>query len=202
MLTRTRALGLVAAFLVGSFGVGASLSRAQELAPGASRVTVQGRQVAAGKYMIAIQTQLARPDEFDGVLIFAEPSHTLLLAEDNGQEGGVTLRQGERPLVSVQGPLAENAPQVVVPYASAGDTRIVVQLVSGAGRLTVSDGKINVAAFSFSTTFPASVSIDAPISGDPFTHCVTCGSCGKMCVECDGPKFSANCINCTISCGW
>lgn len=163
-----------------------------------SSITVAGRQVSEGAYMISLEAQLSHPGTFDGALIFAEPSHTLLLVVAAGDTPAF-LAGNEEPLVSVQGRLSESAPQVKVPYEVAGDTRIVVQLVTGGERVTVSDARINVAAFQFTSTFGVpGPGPDMPIKN----HCVTCGSCGKMCMDCEGPRFSANCVTCEIKCGW
>jgi len=193
---RFRAYSVV--LVVGIVAVPAAVLSAGDLAAGLSKVTVQGHQVAGGKYSVALETQLSQPNLYDGVLVFAEPSHTLLLVQNNDPNGGVQLGENERPLVSVGGSLTESAPQVVVRYEASGDTRIVVQLASGAERTTVSDARINVAAFEFSTTF-SSGDGNMPIS---YHHCPSCIPCGTMCVDCGGPRFTVDCVGCTIHCGW
>ncbi len=164
-----------------------------------SSVSVMGRQISSGQYVIAVQTVLDVPQDYDALLVFAEPSHTLLLVQNADPENPAPLLEGEKPLATVSGGLEDTAPRVVVPYEVNGDTRIVVELVNSSGRTIVSDAKINVAAFQFSTTF-------SPEHGGPDRyarrHCVSCENCGEMCVECPGPKFSADCIQCTIDCGW
>ena len=164
-----------------------------------SRITVAGRQVEPGVYAIAVESRLEVPGEYDGLLLWAEPSHTLLLVQANGDGRTPALESGERPLVAVSGRLAETAPSVRVRYEAGGDTRLVVQLARGSGRVTIADGRLNLAAFELTTTF------EEPIA-DPLRirihHCVTCDPCGTMCVDCIGPRFTANCVECSIECGW
>ena len=86
-----------------------------------------------------------------------------------------------------------SASRVIVPPDPKGDERIEVQVLYGSERFTAASAKVNVESFSFVTSFQP--------DNKQFYHCVTCDPCGRMCPECDGPQFTANCVSCTISCG-
>ena len=182
-----------------SIGLSVLVAFSAESGQPESLVTVAGSQVRAGVYAISIETALEAPGEYDGLLIWAEPSHTLLLAQAGGQRRTPPLEPGERPLAQVSGPLAVSAPSVQLRYEVGGDTRVVVQLLRGADRLTIADARVSLAAFELSTAF--SGPIDDPLLMK-IRHCVTCDPCGTMCEECTGPRFTANCVECWIRCGW
>lgn len=181
-------------------GVSAFAFGGTDIPYGDSKITLMGNQKGGGTYEIAVMTELAHPEQYDGLLIVTEPTHTVLLVQNNGPERKVLLEEGEAPLAVAEGQLNESAPKVVIPYVSTGDIRVVVQLTKGKERITISNARINVASFHTSTSFyDAAAGPDLPISGH---HCITCGSCGTMCINCSGPQWSADCVACTIQCGW
>ena len=160
-----------------------------------AEVTVSGSVEKPGTFVLGLDFQPGLTDRADAVLVYAEPSHTLLVAHWNGSARPELLGNREdRAMATTEGVFGKSAPRVTLAFDTARQERIVVQVLYGVKRLTVSDAKVNMAKFSFSTRFsPGNVG---------WRHCCSCGACGTMCEDCDTSRFTCNCVTCTISCGW
>lgn len=109
-----------------------------------------------GKFKLAVEyyPEAAAP-ELAGLLVWAEPSHTLLLAHWNNQHPAASVRQRAKdagPLVETEGLLGESHPRVVLPYTPAGDEEIRVEAVRPNGEtILLLAGRVNVSQFNVTT---------------------------------------------------
>lgn len=159
---------------------------------GWAEVTVEGGRDAKGAFTLALDFQPNMTKTATAVLVYAEPSHTLILAHWNGS-AQPKLLGGELPLVATEGVFGRSAPRVIVRLDAKGDSRIIVQVLYREERFTAADAKVNVESFSFVTRF------DPDNLG--WNHCCSCAGCAKVCEDCSTSRFTCDCIGCTITCG-
>ena len=100
-----------------------------DLAPGG--VLFSGTLTDAGDYRIQLQIQQMPPDQTRilAVKVYAEPSHTLMLAlVDESAPGSLLLAvQEEQPSAMATGIIGRSYPRVEVPAPPIGDQRIRVE---------------------------------------------------------------------------
>jgi len=95
-----------------------------------------------------------------GILVWAEPSHTLLLAHWNPSanaekvEAALSAEQPLTPLAKTEGVLGKSHPRVTIPYRVADDTAIVIELVRPNGeRQVVLGAQTSLGTFDVSSEF-------------------------------------------------
>lgn len=174
---------------------GALCAEAQE-SPAVAELVVraEGETLASGR----LQLTLAFGSSVkDGVLLVSEPSHTPIAlvispefaASARGRavreqvlaaNGGVTISE-----------LPAAQPRIVVAARPETDERLVVSVLDGDSRRVVSDAKVGVGAFGFSTL----------VQGERTLHCCENPPCPFRCINCSGPAFTCcGPPNCEIVC--
>lgn len=203
-----RALCLVATLLLTTGAIRGQIETdsRKKVEVGTARVEVSGRAHGAHSYTLGVAYRsLGGPILGDALLVYGEPSHTLLLAHVNSATKGLaaeTLGMAD-PLVRVYGTAHGFSHELSLPYnpKSQGDTRIAVIMRSGGKDTLISDGTVNVREFSYVTTFSAMELPDGTFDYSR-THCCQGTSCSKICTTCDGAFFTCDLINCTIECNY
>jgi len=130
------------------------------------------------------------------LLVFAEPSHSLLLAHvDPSFQGPEDFREA---LALMRGPSDALRHSVTLPYHPLTDRRIVVVLKGNDGQeRVVADAKVNLRNFEFSTSFEAGPVTNAAV----YHHCCRGTRCSQMCIDCETVSFTCDLIDCDIQCG-
>lgn len=129
------------------------------------------------------------------LLVYAEPSHSLLLAHVDPSL--VDLADYGAALALTKGPSRSIRHSLSLPYQPFTDKRIVVVLKDGSGsEWVVADATVNLRSFDFSTSFEGD-----PIAGTVYHHCCRGTRCQQICVDCDTPEFTCDLIECDIQCG-
>ncbi len=142
----------------------------------------------------------------DALLIYAEPSHTLLFAHVNSRfrlKGVGEEDLAEQALSLVYGRPGKRFEHTLsLPYSpkAFGDTRVEVVMRSHGQSYLLASGKVNVSDFQYSTTFSTVILPDGAMEYLGGTHCCSNVVCGKLCTSCPGAFFSCDLINCEISC--
>lgn len=149
----------------------------------------------------------ARETLGDALLVYAEPSHTLLfihvntrgsraksLAEENGEL--------EPALARVYSPGQSFRHTLSLPYDARkmADTRIDVVMKSRGQEFVLASGRVNVTDFQYTTTFSVITLPDGSTDYLGGTHCCSGPQCTKMCTTCPGAFFSCDLVTCTINC--
>lgn len=135
------------------------------------------------------------PHSGQALLVYAEPSHSLLLAHVDPIHHD--LADYKEALALTRGSTLRARHSLSLPYRPFTDRRIVVVLKDGSGHeQVVADATVNLRSFSFSTSFEGD-----PIASAVFHHCCRGPRCSQMCVDCDTPEFTCNLIECDIQCG-
>lgn len=132
----------------------------------------------------------------EALLVFAEPSHVLLLAHvDPSFQGPDDFRDA---LALMRAPSDSFRHSVTLPYHPLTDKRILVVLKDNDGReRVVADALVNLHSFDFSTSFAGDL-----VSGSTkYHHCCRGPRCSDMCIDCDTPEFTCDLIDCDIQCG-
>lgn len=129
------------------------------------------------------------------LLVYAEPSHSLLLAHvDPALLDSADYRAA---LALTKGSSKSIRHSLSLPYQPFTDKRIVVVLKDGTGtELVVADATVNLRSFDISTSFEGDL-----IASAVFHHCCRGPRCQQMCVDCDTPEFTCDLIECDIQCG-
>lgn len=129
------------------------------------------------------------------LLVFAEPSHSLLLAHvEPSYQGAEDFGEA---LALMRGPSDGFRHSVTLPYHPLTDRRIVVVLKDGIGQeWLIADAMVNLRSFDFSTSFAG-----GPIAAAVYHHCCRGPRCSQMCIDCDTPEFTCDLIDCDIQCG-
>lgn len=141
----------------------------------------------------------------EALLVYAEPSHTLLFAHVNtGWPLGKALENeslAEEALALVNGPGENFQHALTLPYRpqALDDSRIDVVMRTRGRDVLLASGKVNVRDFQYSTTFSA-LATPGGIEYLAGTHCCSGPNCARMCVSCPGAFFSCDLITCTINC--
>ena len=130
------------------------------------------------------------------LLVFAEPSHSLLLAHvDPSYHGPADFREA---FALMRGPAGAFRHSVTLPYHPLTDQRIAVVLKGSDGQeWVVADAMVNLRSFEFSTSFEG----DPITSSAKYHHCCRGPRCSQMCIDCDTPDFTCDLIECDIQCG-
>jgi hypothetical protein len=204
-----RALWLVAALLLTTGAIRGQMdggSWKEVAGTGTARVAVSGRAYTPHSYTLRIAYQsFGGPTLGDALLVYGEPSHTLLLAHVNSAIKGIPTeeRSTADPLVRIYGTAHRFSHEFSLPYnpKSQGDTRIAVVMRSGGKDILIADGTVNVREFSYVTTFSVMELPDGTFDYSR-THCCQGTSCNKICTTCDGAFFTCDLINCTIECNY
>jgi hypothetical protein len=178
----------------------------------AGSIEVSGKALehkgASGYYQLGV-TYAAESQKMlgDALLIYAEPSHTLLFAHVNSSrrvldKTGEEEPISERALSMDYGPSGRFRHALTLPYQpqALGDTRIEVVMRSRGGDVLLASGKVNVRDFQYSTTFTAVMLPDGGLDYVGGTHCCRGPNCAQMCVSCSGAFFDCDLITCTINC--
>lgn len=155
-------------------------------------VRITGRQ--AFRLDLSVSSESV-PKSSQALLVYAEPSHSLLLAHVDASIGDTAAYQGA--LALTRGSAQEVRHSLVLPYEPFTDKRIVVVLKDGTGRESVvADATLNLRSFDFSTSFEVD-----PIAGTIYHHCCRGSRCDQICVDCDTPEFTCDLVECDIQCG-
>lgn len=177
----------------------ASTVIAQEYA-GALRVAGGREQRSAGssyRLDISYDAGLLSANQ-QAILVYAEPSHSLLLANTNA--AAPVAEEYREALALMKGRAESFHHSVTLPFRPFLDHRIVVITKGADGQERVlADAQVNLRSFSFTTTFAASEDFGDPTATQ--IHCCWGPRCSQECVECDGPEFTCDLIECTIQCG-
>lgn len=134
------------------------------------------------------------PHAGQALLVYAEPSHSLLLAH---VDADLDLADYREALALTRGSASRARQSLSLPYHPFTDRRIVVVLKDGGGRDQVlADATVNLRSFDFSTSFEGD-----PVASSAYHHCCRGPRCEQMCVDCDTPEFTCDLIECDIQCG-
>lgn len=155
-----------------------------------------------GKLTYRLKISAESGTAFSGraLLVYAEPSHTLLLAHVDPVGSGLESYRGA--LAMMRGALHAFQHSVTVPYHPLTDRRVVVVVRKEDGQEWVAaDALVNLRKFEFSTTISAEESYGELPSAAKYTHCCRGGSCDRICAECETASFTCNLIDCDIQCG-
>jgi hypothetical protein len=141
----------------------------------------------------------------DAVLVYAEPSHVLLV--QHSFRDGDTGRLGQGGALALgSGAGGRFSYDLLLPYNPEilGDSAISVTLRSKGRDWLIAAGRIDAMSFSIATRFDVTYAADGSIEAiTGQQHCCGGGGrCGRMCITCDGAYFTCDRINCTIECGW
>jgi opacity protein-like surface antigen len=141
----------------------------------------------------------------DAILVYAEPSHVLLV-QHSFHDGGPGSFGQAGALAHGSGNGARFGYDLLLPYNPQilGDSAITVTLRAKGRDWLIAAGRIDAMAFSIATRFDVVYAADGSIEAiTSVEHCCGGGGrCGRMCVTCDGAYFTCDRINCTIECGW
>jgi hypothetical protein len=142
----------------------------------------------------------------DALLIYAEPSYTLLFAHVNSSrralaKAGEAEPLSDRALSMVYGPSGKFRHALTLPYQpqALNDMRIEVVMRSRGEDVLLASGKVNVRDFQYSTTFTAVMLPDGSLDYIGGTHYCRGPNCSQMCVSCAGAFFTCDLITCDIS---
>lgn len=143
----------------------------------------------------------------EALLVYAEPSHTLLFAHVNTRgrhpqviEEDMTL---EKALSRAYGPVGRTFKHLLsLPYDPRlqADSRVEVLMRSAGRTALLASGAVNVEDFAFTTSFSALTLPDGSLDFIGGTHCCSGVICGQMCVTCAGAFFTCDLIGCSINC--
>lgn len=183
--------------------------------PGEHSVTVSGVRSPAGDgFSLKVEYDGgASPGIYQAVLVRAEPSGTLLLAQHSPNARFRTKARSEfaGALASINAPLDHTRHAVFLPYDPLvmGDSRITVTLIKNGESLLLADGVVGLEDFSFTSYFRPEHLGKPTIGlkgfdfeqqscpGNMVEHCCSGGSgCPRQCVCCHGPSFFCNLITC------
>ncbi len=193
------------------FGGVSTLATAEEV-PGqaTAKVDVSGKltqQGGAPSFRLTVSYSSDSENTLgDALLIYAEPSHTLLLAHVNSR---LRLKGvGEEDLAEQALSLVYSRPgrtfqhTLSLPYSprAFADTRVEVVMRSRGQSYLLASGKVNVSDFQYSTTFSTVARPGGVIEYLGGMHCCSNAICGKICTTCSGAFFSCDLINCDINC--
>lgn len=192
-MRRVKSLWPAFALLLGCFEFAATAQQsggAVHVAGGLVQVT--GRQ--AFRLDLSLSSE-SNPQSSEALLVYAEPSHSLLLAHVDASLGDPAAYKDA--LALTRGSAQKVRHSLALPYEPFTDKRIVVVLKDGAGReWVVADATVNLRSFDFSTSFEVD-----PIAGTIYHHCCRGPRCEQLCVDCDTPEFTCDLVECDIQCG-
>jgi hypothetical protein len=112
-----------------------------------------------GKYKLALEYQPGAEAPVPAcILVWAEPSHTLLLAHwnrsANSEKVEAALSADGPPLARTEGVLGKSQPRVIIPYEVSDDTAVVVEFVRPNGeRQVVLGAQTSLDTFNVSSEF-------------------------------------------------
>jgi len=181
-------------------------------AQGPDTLAVVGHQLENGRYSLSLETYAAtersmiglkeRAPFGAGILVWAEPSHTLLLALWDAEQPAESTRERLRawsPLVDIEGSLGTSHPRVTILYEPSFDEGIVIEVARLNGeRETLMGAKVDMSSFNVTTKLPGA----GGYKNEGYRHCCSGGDCGTMCTSCVDGYFTCDLVACTISCGW
>lgn len=200
---RGRLLRMILATLVTLTGADAFAS---QLSGGVVEVSGAGSKGMGAGYSLSLSYTIdsdAPPGE--AVLVYAEPSH-ILLVQHSFRDRGLGETGFSEALAHGRGNTRSFSYDLLLPYNPRvlGDSAISVVLRSQGRDWLVAAGKVDTRAFNFTTRFEVIHDAEgAIVTTAGAQHCCGGGGrCGQMCVTCDGAFFTCDRINCTIDCGW
>ena len=155
-------------------------------------VHVSGRQA----FRLELSYNSGISDRADqAILVYAEPSHSLLLAHVDPSLPDTANFKGA--LALTRGSVQKARHSLSLPYHPFTDNRIVVVLKDETGsERRVADATVNLRNFDFSTSFEVD-----PVASTIYHHCCRGPRCAQMCVDCDTPEFTCDLVECDIECG-
>jgi hypothetical protein len=204
---RRRALLYATSLFLG----GVSLLAAREVPPEVTaQVEVSGKLVqvdGAPSFRLTV-SYLANSENAlgDALLIFGEPSHTLLFAHVDTRapfRGVVDEELGEKALSLAFGRPGrhfQHALSLAYNPSLLGDTRVEVVMRWHGQSYLLASGRVNVSDFQYSTTFSTLSAADGFKEFLGGMHCCSGPMCGKICATCPTAFFSCDLINCKIDC--
>ena len=174
----------------------------------AGTLSIKGSSQAHGKGVHQYTLELAYDEttldpSVEGILVFAEPSHTLLLAHTLGE-----LSSSSAKLIDALAPQAKTSVFVKgqtlfrakFPYDMDDDIGYSLTFLSNGSQQTIiALGRVNLAEFGTSIDLPAGNGL-AENRGTQI--CCECSSGCKTCLLCDGPPwiFTCTCPGCNLEC--
>lgn len=170
------------------------------------QVEVSGKLHLSGTYLLRVAYR--SPKELppsEALLIYGEPSHTLLLAHVNPDAKWLAPESlvPAKPLALVYGKTQSFSHEISLPYNPkvSGDARVVVIMRDRGQDRLIADGKVNVSNFSYVTTF-STIELPDGEFDELRRHCCKGGKCAQICTECSGAFFTCDLINCDIDCNY
>lgn len=168
--------------------------------------TKRGRGIPQG-YNLHVKYSLdAINPPGDAVLVYAEPSHVLLLQHSfRDAEAGASSRALHALAQGASNGSAFSY-DLLLSYDPAilRDSGVSVTLISKGREWLIAAGRVNSTEFNFTTHFDVVSNSEGSVEAiTGVEHCCGGGgTCGRMCVTCSGAYFTCDRINCTIECGW
>lgn len=176
---------------------------------------VRGEITAEGGLALYVETG---PPITNGLRLYSEPSHTLLLVLlDSGYAsgplgkewlGGLDKERAASEPAVLMTSLPGARPRVDLRGRPSTDRRIAVWAngvwPDGSTQdLLVADAEVGVGGFSFRTELGAELEPGSKVGGG-YRHCCEGTGCSMMCVTCSGPQFTCCILDtcCDIFCGW
>lgn len=221
---RVGAVVLVLSLLVGTAAqaetgkvIEDSVADIEFMATASSVMSKGGPGRISGSYTLELEYHPSDPTvNHKALLVYAEPSHTLLLVAWNGDLDSPGFNNDEyRAFVETGGALAASVgphgashPRVHVVYDPTEDTHIAVSLLDEhmQERVVSSPKVAEDGSFGLTTFFQEG---GGQTEGTRYKHCCNCGDgdddCGTMCIYCWTPRFERSCLwptSCEIICGW
>jgi hypothetical protein len=187
----SKALGAAVVLLFGCF----QFSAAAQQNPATLQVS-GGLERVSGRQGFRLDVSYSAESSPHGkaLLVYAEPSHSLLLAH---VDPDLDLADYREALALTRGSASRARHSLSLAYHPFADRRIVVVLKDGSGReQVIADATVNLRSFDFSTSFEGD-----PIASAVYHHCCRGPRCAQMCVDCDTPEFTCDLIECDIQCG-
>jgi hypothetical protein len=189
-------------------GVVSTLS-AEEV-PRDAQVEVSGKLVQGGSapsFRLTVSYFAESEDALgDALLVYAEPSHTLLFAHVDTRaplESPGDEELGKQALSLAYGrPGRRFQHALSLPYnpKALADTRVEVVMRWRGQSYLLASGKVNVSDFQYSTTFSTLVQVDGFKEFLGGMHCCSGPLCEKVCATCPTAFFECDLVNCTINC--
>lgn len=175
------------------------LAQGPPLGPGG--IKVQGSTNEFASFYLDVTLQQADPSQFEilAAKIYAEPSHTLMVAivSDAAPASVLTDIQSANPVAMAVTSIGNPEGRFGIPPRPPSDSAIRVDYVVRKGSLsstlTVTETKVgSMSSFTVQSQ---------PLGGGGYIHCGFCGGAYCGCVTCSGPAYNVCCPECSIHCG-
>ena len=101
-----------------------------ESIPAPSRVALEGRCLAGDRYRLTLEYETEGSPRYQALLVYAEPSHRLLLVQWNGKPADESMRRiaKERSLVTFEQDAARR--YVTIPFTPVEDDGLLVEILT------------------------------------------------------------------------